>query len=219
MFLGGDAQSAMDIELVIDEVISDKSENLVKNKVIAAAIDDTKTQLKNYADSNIDSAVSNTKQELIDYTDNNIVAAMSETKQELENYTDNKIADLDFIKENMADYIVEQGQEGNWTYRKWNNGVFEAWLNETTTKAYTVKSEGSLYSTGDIVVAAPSFTKSIDFINCNCGFSGWIGWCTGWGEEAVVYRVYTTTDINAISEANRKIRQFIYIKGTWKQEG
>ena len=27
-----------------------------------------------------------------------------------------------------VDYIVEQGTSGNWTYRKWNSGVAEAWM-------------------------------------------------------------------------------------------
>ena len=27
-----------------------------------------------------------------------------------------------------VDYIIEQGTSGNWTYRKWNSGVAEAWM-------------------------------------------------------------------------------------------
>lgn len=36
------------------------------------------------------------------------------------NYTDNTFGQ-------MADYVVEQGTSGNWTYRKWNSGIAECW--------------------------------------------------------------------------------------------
>ena len=31
----------------------------------------------------------------------------------------------------VADYIVEQGTQGDWTYRKWNSGVAECWGHKT----------------------------------------------------------------------------------------
>ena len=27
----------------------------------------------------------------------------------------------------IADYVVEQGTDGIWTYRKWNSGIAECW--------------------------------------------------------------------------------------------
>lgn len=35
----------------------------------------------------------------------------------------------------IADYIVEQGTSGIWTYKKWNSGTVEAWANVSTTQA------------------------------------------------------------------------------------
>lgn len=35
------------------------------------------------------------------------------------------------ISDNEADYIVEQGTSGIWTYRKWNSGISECWGNVT----------------------------------------------------------------------------------------
>ena len=32
---------------------------------------------------------------------------------------------LDALK---ADYVIDEGISGNWTYRKWNSGIAEAWL-------------------------------------------------------------------------------------------
>ena len=222
VFLGGDAQSAMDIELVVDGEISDKSENPVKNKAIAAAIDDTKTQLKDYADSNIGSAIANAKQELIDYTDNNIADAMSETKQELKNYTDNKIADLDSTNEDIADYIVEQGQAGDWTYRKWNGGVFECWgIHTKTVEAFT-KAGNVWFAHWDITLPIVSTTIPIGSGSTRWYFGNWVNVAPNTDEitanqkldnpaySKVTVMLYQTQD-----EAGER-QAFLNIKGTWK---
>ena len=43
---------------------------------------------------------------------------------------------------NMADYIVEQGTSGDWTYRKWSSGFAECWgkVAKTATNYQTVNS-------------------------------------------------------------------------------
>lgn len=41
----------------------------------------------------------------------------------------------------VADYVVEQGTSGVWTYRKWNSGIAECWCR--TTKTLTA---GSVWS-------------------------------------------------------------------------
>ena len=45
---------------------------------------------------------------------------------------DEKLSKVDTI----ADYIVEQGTSGIWTYRKWNSGVAECWGYWTTTSTF-----------------------------------------------------------------------------------
>ena len=45
---------------------------------------------------------------------------------------------------NTADYVVQQGTSGIWTYRKWNSGIAECWGVYTMTSAAT-KTWGSLY--------------------------------------------------------------------------
>ena len=45
---------------------------------------------------------------------------------------------------NTADYVVEQGTSGIWTYRKWNSGLAECWGVYTMTSAAT-KAWGSLF--------------------------------------------------------------------------
>ena len=46
----------------------------------------------------------------------------------------------------VADYIVEQGTSGIWTYRKWNSGIAECW-GEVTARASITDAFGSMYMT------------------------------------------------------------------------
>ena len=44
----------------------------------------------------------------------------------------------------IADYVVEQGTSGNWTYRKWNSGIAECWGN--ISGSFTISTAtGALY--------------------------------------------------------------------------
>lgn len=51
------------------------------------------------------------------------------TAAEVSNFVDG----LDGQGANLADYVVEQGISGIWTYRKWNSGIAECWGKRTST--------------------------------------------------------------------------------------
>lgn len=53
----------------------------------------------------------------------------------------------------LADYVVDQGTSGIWTYRKWNSGIAECW---GTTAA---RSTTSWSAWGGIYIAAPYNTQ------------------------------------------------------------
>lgn len=58
-----------------------------------------------------------------------------------------------------ADYIVEQGTSGEWTYRKWNSGIAECWFTNgyaTTPVPTTMTSNGSIYESNIMQFAMPS---------------------------------------------------------------
>lgn len=57
---------------------------------------------------------------------------------------------VDYIKNKPTDYVVEQGANGNWTYRKWASGVAECWGMVTYTPAETVSSGGDIEVTFDL---------------------------------------------------------------------
>ena len=56
----------------------------------------------------------------------------------------NNIANTYLKKSSVATYVVEQGTSSGWRYRKWSDGVTEAWI--TLTKNITVNNpEGAIY--------------------------------------------------------------------------
>lgn len=81
----------------------------------------------------------------------------------IENYTGSTLAGsaqsvksavdaLDSAVDAIADYIVEQGTSGAWTYRKWNSGIAECWghFGTTTTSngAWTINFPSELFKSG-----------------------------------------------------------------------
>lgn len=50
-----------------------------------------------------------------------------------------------FFKTDGADYIVEQGTSGIWTYRKWNSGIAECWGNTSAISVDVTTPWGSMY--------------------------------------------------------------------------
>ena len=44
----------------------------------------------------------------------------------------------------IADYVVEEGADGNWIWRKWNSGIGECWLSyDGAVNAYTATAPGT----------------------------------------------------------------------------
>lgn len=64
---------------------------------------------------------------------------------------------LNITKLGIADYIVEQGNSGIWTYKKWNSGIVEAWANVSTTQAIAT-ALGSVYRAPNAVTTNFPFT-------------------------------------------------------------
>lgn len=77
----------------------------------------------------------------------------------------------------VADYIVEQGTSGIWTYRKWNSGIAECWgIYESAITGST--SWGSIYYT---TIKTVSFPTSL-FIECpSCSITSIGSNIQGWG--------------------------------------
>lgn len=60
---------------------------------------------------------------------------------------------LDALK---VDYVVEQGTSGNWSYRKWNSGVSEAWIQSLNLGSQTPSVWVSPVRYKDLTISIPS---------------------------------------------------------------
>lgn len=59
-----------------------------------------------------------------------------------------------------ADYIIEQGKNGGWYYRKWASGVLEAWINSSQSVAMTTNINGQYYGNTTISISQFGFIET-----------------------------------------------------------
>lgn len=119
----------------------------------------------------------------------------------------------------IADYVVAQGTDGIWTYRKWNSGVAECWgsstinynINCTTQQAQGVYTDSTFK---DASASLPSglFT-SVSFATANARSNGYsIAQVSGMSATTLTYRMWcsypTTLNTNAVID--------LHVKGNWK---
>lgn len=82
--------------------------------------------------------------------------------------------DVKINNEPIADFVVEQGTSGNWSYRKWNSGIAECWARIAVNTAVNT-AWGNLYVSGSLSatnLAFPFTFKAIPMINVNLSGSG-----------------------------------------------
>lgn len=62
----------------------------------------------------------------------------------------------------VADFIVDQGTDGMWVYRKWNSGIAECWGRSTVSGAFTSSVFGSAtaYYSNNVLTFPFTFTES-----------------------------------------------------------
>lgn len=112
-----------------------------------------------------------------------------------------------FFKTDGADYIVEQGTSGIWTYRKWNSGIAECWGRsaESTSEGYITVTLPFDFSDNLYVVSATPIYP----INTQPTFDVSIGI----GDMPVFY-VYVRK--NASTEAYAGGTVMLHVVGRWK---
>ncbi len=72
---------------------------------------------------------------------------------EIKDYVESKLVELAIL----ADYVVEEGKSGNWTYRKYANGTFDAWLRQAGPTLSSWTASGNMYY-GDVITINLPFT-------------------------------------------------------------
>lgn len=116
------------------------------------------------------------------------------------------------IPEPAADYIVEQGTSGKWTYRKWNSGIQEAWAVSSDSFAITSGINiNQYYGSKSYNISALGFT-AIHNIQITGGGGG--------AYFASKVESFNTSTINMSARASNTytttLTHWFYVKGTWK---
>lgn len=128
-----------------------------------------------------------------------------------------QIAELqDSIADAKADYIVEQGTDGIWTYRKWNSGIAECWGTYTGTVSYTSNSGAC----GGYRATIQSISFPFEFISSPSATATHNGNSTTYYGAVANVSTWATGLAIALdrgnSQSNVPISVTIFAKGTWK---
>lgn len=116
---------------------------------------------------------------------------------------------------NTADFIVEQGTSGIWTYRKWNSGVSECWGSYTNGSVTCNSSWGTLYEakvTNEIAFPNGLFNSTPKFTCTVTGLACLLETTNGVSSTytPAIWAVRPTTNTSAGVVAN------MHAIGTWK---
>lgn len=114
---------------------------------------------------------------------------------------------------NTADYVVEQGTQGDWTYRKWNSGFAECWRNISVTP-------GNVNSTNSITMTLP-FTFANTNYNVTITPAKASMYVDRWGDSATNGTItHTTTGFtmayNYAYGTAYNVSFNIVVNGRWK---
>lgn len=129
------------------------------------------------------------------------------------------------LKDLMVDYIVAQGTQGIWEYRRWASGIAECWIEEYTVPSITISSNwgtGNIYcgyiaspgqypfafKTAPIVI--PTFSNRGTSSQASYSFPIW---AVPEGTTTTCPR-FQGTDPTKGTIKNLKLG--IYVKGRWK---
>ena len=112
---------------------------------------------------------------------------------------------------NLADYVVEQGTSGSWTYRKWASGVAECWGQPSQSVASSGTFLGANAFAARFPVPAGLFA-SVTEVNVNPRIG------TEYAIPAYINVLDTTISIEALSTSSgtQTLSAYISVKGKWK---
>lgn len=114
-----------------------------------------------------------------------------------------------------VDYIIEQGTEDIWTYRKWNSGIIECWCNRTVSVNFDSQIALSLYTSGTInITAYPDIFSSIEEVFCSGTQINASGWATLVSANVSTDKKTVTTSYMAwTSSGTHSVNLSIHMKG------
>lgn len=123
---------------------------------------------------------------------------------------------MSYTRLNGADYIVEQGTSGIWTYRKWKSGIAECWGTYTASIAVTNSSASyGGYRSGLITATAFPFTfASTPSITATIGRGATGAWVSNVADSNTTNVKFYLAAGASLSAASRVVH--IHAIGTWE---
>lgn len=119
----------------------------------------------------------------------------------------------------VVDYIVEEGTEGIWTYRKWNSGIAECWGIASSTTAFAVWTAPIYYGTTSVAENFPTdLFNSVPNLNVSMRATGadvWVGSSSSGGLTATNTGQYYPLRVGS-SGSSVPYRTYFCAKGRWK---
>lgn len=200
IFLGGDSESALNTDLIIDEELSDVSENPVQNRAVTEALNETLEEL-----ANTKGTVGGLEQYIGDV--HNRVLACEEKVDELSSTVNGLPI--------PADYIVEQGTDGIWSYTKWNSGRIT--LHYSTKSGDTVScitptgTAGAIYCSDDITFDVPAQCIAFDEPQSTGSITSMYSGVFTWTQDTKIYCKFWS-----LGEAESAYRLVLDLEGRWK---
>ena len=114
-----------------------------------------------------------------------------------------------------VDYVVEQGTDDIWTYRKWNSGIAECWGTETK-KTAIATAWGNAYCSPSLSTSFPTglFIKEPDSVSlfATGAFSCWVDNSDTFTKDLVKYSLLRPNSLTTSYNYNVRIHAI----GKWK---
>lgn len=111
----------------------------------------------------------------------------------------------------LADFIVEQGTSGIWTYRKWNSGIAECWGTASLTPTWVSYTAGLYFSSPQPTISYPfTITDAIVTANPNA-----VGSNVGWVANIIPHT--SNVELTIVRNGNTgNATVQVSVKGRWK---
>lgn len=112
------------------------------------------------------------------------------------------------------DYIVDQGTDGIWTYRKWNSGIAECWGYTATASIACTSQWGNGYYSALQTVNFPymlfnASPRSVQLQIWDNG-GGYYATLKGWNKDNAQYYIFSPKSETRNCDTN------FYVAGRWK---
>lgn len=116
--------------------------------------------------------------------------------------------------DNAADYVVEQGVSGGWTYRKWNSGLAECWGRYFGNVNAAANNFSGFYYSGAIEVDFPLEFKTLEAVNFDGGSNDYLNFARNFASTVTQARFIIAG--HSADATNVGIDVSIAAKGRWK---